>query len=77
MPVNLRLAIAKRRFELGWSQAKLARVAQVDRCALNRWEQGHGDLNGDTIDRLLNALGGGRMVWEDPPTPHPALSRRA
>lgn len=71
---NLRTQLAARLAGLGWSQSELARRAVVHRGKLSAFLAGKADLNAESLERLIDALGGATLAWRrDPDGPHRSL----
>ena len=57
MPSTIRQAITDRVESTGFGVRELARAAQMNPSQLSRYIRGGADLRGQSIDRLLDALG--------------------
>jgi DNA-binding XRE family transcriptional regulator len=56
-PYQMRARIRARRQELRLTQAEIAKLVRLSRCALSRWEVGKLRLSTATVDRIADALG--------------------
>lgn len=59
----IRDAIAARLEKLGISQHELARRSGVHISVINRFLCGHSESDSSTIEKLVDALGGAKLVW--------------
>lgn len=61
---DLREEIAKRRKSLGMTQAHLATASGIPRENICAYERGKADMNGQSLQRIIAALGG-EIRWRE------------
>ena len=60
---TLRDQVKARRQAIGMTQAQLAEAAGYSRTGLCAYEQGRKDIAGETLDRIIAALGKAELRW--------------